>query len=182
MEINQQAVWTETIDSNIFKSSQSNAHYKTIKSQLVHWLVMFTQLRCRLNDKHKPVVLSCTYGFRNNYMLHSVYFRSLVDLENKNCVRVPLVKIYHQSAWCRVWIFSRLKKSPSNSLWKLFEWNCSQTIWRAFLDCHDNSDSTRGHSGNIITSGTLYTILVFQINQRPKINWVQHKFKLFLKP
>ena len=24
-------------------------------------------------------------------MLHSVYFRSLVDLENKSCVRVPLV-------------------------------------------------------------------------------------------
>ena len=43
----------------------------------------------------------------------------------------------------RVWTFSRLKKSPSNALWKLFEWNCSQTIWRAFLDRHDNSDSTR---------------------------------------
>ena len=26
-------------------------------------------------------------------MLHSVYFRSLVDLENKSCVRVPLVII-----------------------------------------------------------------------------------------
>ena len=77
-----------------------------------------------VNDKLKPVVISCAYGFRNNYMLHSVYFRSLVDLENKNCVRVPLVNIYRQSV-CRVWIFSRLKKSPSNALWKLFEWNCS---------------------------------------------------------
>ena len=96
-----------------------------------------------VNDKLKPVVLSCAYGFRNNYMLHSVYFRSLVDLENKSCVRVPLVNIHRQSAWCRVWIFSRLKKSPSNALWKLFEWNCSQTIWRAFLDRRNNSDSTR---------------------------------------
>ena len=96
-----------------------------------------------VNDKLKPVVISCAYGFRNNYMLHSVYFRSLVDLENKNCVRVPLVNIYRQSAWHRVWIFSRLKKCPSNAFWKLLEWNCSQTIWRAFLDHRDNSDSTR---------------------------------------
>ena len=96
-----------------------------------------------LNDKLKPVVLSCAYGFRNNYMLHSVYFRSLIDLENKNCVRVPLVNIYRQSA-CRVWIFPRLKRSPSNAFWKLFKCNCSQTIWRAFLDRRNNSDSTRG--------------------------------------
>ena len=48
--------------------------------------------------KLKPVVLSCAYGFpRNNYMLHSVDFRSLVDLENKSCVRVPLVNVYCQS-------------------------------------------------------------------------------------
>ena len=105
---------------------------------------MFTRLWCQLNDKLKPVVLSCAYSFRNNYMLHSVYFRSLVDLENKNCVRVPLVNICRQSAWCRVWIFLRLKKSPSNALWKLFERNCSQTIWWAFLDCRNNSDSPRG--------------------------------------
>ena len=44
--------------------------------------------------KLKPVVLSCAYGFRNNNMLHSVYFRQLVDLGNKSCVRVPLVNIY----------------------------------------------------------------------------------------
>ena len=43
-----------------------------------------------VNVELKPVVLSCAYGFRNNYMLHSVYFRSLVDLENNSCVRVPL--------------------------------------------------------------------------------------------
>ena len=112
---------------------------------------MFTRLWCQLNDKLKPVVLSCAYGFRNNYMLHSVYFRSLVDLENKNCVRVPLVNICRQSAWCRVWIFLHLKKSPSNALWKLFEWNYimySQTIWRAFLDHRDNSDSTRTRAIN----------------------------------
>ena len=38
--------------------------------------------------KLKPVVLLCA---RNNYILNSVYLRSLVDFENKNCVRVPLV-------------------------------------------------------------------------------------------
>ena len=99
---NQSEGRTETIDSNIFKSSQSNAQYKTMKSQLVRLPVMFTQLRCRLTAKLKPEVLSCAYGFRKNYMLHSVYFRSLVEVENKSCVRVPLVYIYCQSAWCRV--------------------------------------------------------------------------------
>ena len=64
-----------------------------MKSQLVRLLAMFTRLRCRLDVKLKPVVLSCAYGFRNNYMLNSVYFRSLVDLESKSCVRVPLVII-----------------------------------------------------------------------------------------
>ena len=54
---------------------------------------MFTRLQCRLNVKLKLVVLSCGYGFMNNYMLHSVSLRSLVDLEKKSCVRVPLVII-----------------------------------------------------------------------------------------
>ena len=45
---NQSEGRTETIDSNIFKSSQSNAQYKTMKSQLVHWPVLFTRLQCRL--------------------------------------------------------------------------------------------------------------------------------------
>ena len=62
-------------------------------SPLLHLTMMFTRLRCRLNFKLKPVVLSCPYGFRNNYMLNSVYFWWLVDLENKSCVRVPLVII-----------------------------------------------------------------------------------------
>ena len=70
---NQSEGRTETIDSNIFKSSQSNAQYKPMKSQLVCWPVMFTRLWCRLNVKLKPVVLSCAYGFRYNYMLHTVY-------------------------------------------------------------------------------------------------------------
>ena len=38
---NQSEGRTETIDSNIFKSSQSNAQHKTMKSQLVRWPVMF---------------------------------------------------------------------------------------------------------------------------------------------
>ena len=84
---------TETTDSNIFKASQSNVQYKTMKSQLVRWLVMFARLQCRFNVKLKPVVLSCAYGFRNNYMLNSIYFRSLVNFESKSCVRLPLVII-----------------------------------------------------------------------------------------
>ena len=64
-----------------------------MKSQLVRWPVMFTRLRGRLNVKLKPVELPCSYGLSNNFMLHSVYFRSLVDLENKSCVREPLVVI-----------------------------------------------------------------------------------------
>ena len=64
-----------------------------MKSQLVRWPVMFTRLRGRLNVKLKPVELPCSYGLSNNFMLHSVYFRSLVDLENKSCVRVPLLII-----------------------------------------------------------------------------------------
>ena len=88
---NQSEGRTETIDSNIFKSSQSNAQYKTMKSRLVRWPVMFTRLRRQLNVKLKTVELSCAYGFRNNFMLHPVYFRSMVYLENKR--RVPLVII-----------------------------------------------------------------------------------------
>ena len=99
-----------------------------------------------VNDKLKPVVLSCAYGYRNNYMLHSVYFRSLVDLENKNCVRVPLVNIYRQSI-CRVWTFSRLKKSPSKNNLKGF-FRPSQQQW-----------FNSRHSDNIITSGTLTQLL-----------------------
>ena len=70
-------------------------------------LNLFVDPWCLCHDvKLKTVVLSCAYGFRNNYMLHSVYFRSLVDLENKSCVREPFVNIYRQSAyevkinWC----------------------------------------------------------------------------------
>ena len=35
----------------------------------------------------------CLRLYRNNFMLRSVYFRSLVNLENKARVRVPLVII-----------------------------------------------------------------------------------------
>jgi len=84
---------TETIDSNIFKSSQSNVQYKTIKSQLIRGLVMFTRLCCWSNPKLKPIVLSRAHGFRKNYMMHSAYLRLLVDLENKSCVRVLLLII-----------------------------------------------------------------------------------------
>ena len=53
--------------------------------------------------KLKPLALSYAYGFRKNYMLHSVCFRSLVDLENKSCLRVSLVIILTDASWigCR---------------------------------------------------------------------------------
>ena len=45
-------------------------------------------------------------------MLHSVYFRSLVDLENKNCVRVPLIIILpacELNHYCRVGLKKHFK-------------------------------------------------------------------------
>ena len=47
-------------------------------------------------------------------MLHSVYFRSLVDLENKSCVRVPLVIILPE---CR-----ELNHCCRDGLKKPFKW------------------------------------------------------------
>ena len=51
-------------------------------------------------------------------MLHSVYFRSLVDLENKSCVRVPLVIILPEC---------ELNHSCRNSLKKPFKWFVSSS-------------------------------------------------------
>ena len=42
-------------------------------------------------NQKAELILSCAYGFKSNYTLNSVYFRSLVDLENKSCIRAPLV-------------------------------------------------------------------------------------------
>ena len=50
---------------------------------------------------------------RNNFMLHSVYFRSLIDLENKSCVRVSLVIILPE---CKLNHYYR------NGLKKSFKW------------------------------------------------------------
>ena len=115
------------------------------KSQLVRWAVMmFTRLRCRLNVKLKPVELSCSYGLSNNFMLHSVCFRSLVDLENKSSVRVPLVIILPE---CR-----ELNHCCCDSLKKPFKRFCcfrlSQQQW-----------FNSRYSGNITTSGTLTELL-----------------------
>ena len=48
-------------------------------------------------------------------MLNSFYFRSLVDLENKSCVRVPLVITLPE---CRrvESLVATVSKSPSNGL------------------------------------------------------------------
>ena len=136
-------------------------------------LNLFVERWClRDGIKLKPVVLlSCACGFGNNYMLHSVYFRSLVDLENKNCVGVPLVNIYRQSAWCKAWMFSRLKKSPSNALWKLLEWNCSQTIWSEglFLDHRDNNNDSLLHNSCFLNQPTTLN-RSFSLLRNKKIN------------
>ena len=100
--------------------------------------------------KLKPVVLSCTYGFRNNNMLHSVYLRQLVDLENKSCVRVPLVNIYRQSAWCRVWIFSGLKKKPFKCLVKVVRVKLLTNHLKGFFR-PSWQQWFNSHSGNKIT-------------------------------
>ena len=51
---------------------------------------------------------------------------------------------------------------PIRTFRSAHKWNCSQTIWRAFLYRHDNWFNS--HSGNVITSGTL-TQLFFFLNQ-----------------
>jgi len=47
-------------------------------------------------------------------MLHLVYFRSSVDLENKSCVIVPLVIYFTRVSGAGLDYFCVLKKSPSN--------------------------------------------------------------------
>ena len=79
-----------------------------------------------LNAKLKPVVLSCAYGFRNNFMLHSVYFRSLVDLENKR--RVPLVIILPECRELNHCCCNGLKKR-----FKLFVSSFSRTTFTRHL-------------------------------------------------
>ena len=128
-----------------------------MKSQLVHWLVMFKQLRCRLNVKLKPVALSCAYGFRNNYVLHSVYFRSLVDLETKSCVRVPLVIIL-----------------PECELNHCSHEQLSQGIWRAFLRRENIPTLHQALWQYMFRSGTLTQLLFSKSTNDLKINWVQH--------
>ena len=127
MKTNQKA----ELKQQIPKSRQSNAQYKTMKFQLVRWPVMFMRLRRRLNVKLKPVELSCAYGFRNNFMLHSVYLRLLVDLENKSFVRVSLVIIlpecHELNHCCRDGLRKPFKK------WAVSLEQLSQGIWRAFF-------------------------------------------------
>ena len=157
---------------------------------------MFTRLRCPLNVKLKPVVLSCAYGFGNNFKLHSVYFSPLVDLENKRCTRLSLVNIYRQSA-----------KHISNKEFRLkvilyevsFSISCLKFGFGSFhprfhfvhennlFIIHTSSETkllTNHLKGFFRLSRLLiqlalwqcnyqwhpYTTLVFKINQRPKIN------------
>ena len=109
---------------------------------------MFTLLRCRLNVKLKPVVLSCAYCFRNNYILNSVYFRSLVDLENISCVRVPLVITLPEGALNQL---SRRSKKP-------FKWFVSSFVslgcrsecwkWEGVIYFHVQNESQDERSRN----------------------------------
>ena len=129
-----------------------------MKSQLVCWPMMFTRLRCRLNVKLKLVVLSCAHGFRNNYMLHSVYFRSLVDLENKSCVRVPPIVILPEcelNHCCRDCLKKALQmvcaQFHSNNFHKAFE--------GLFLRCKNIQTLHQALWWYIFTSGTLTQLL-----------------------
>ena len=77
-------------------------------------------------------------------MLHSVDFRSLVDLENKSCVRVSLVNVYRQSDDGGFEYFHVLKKKPFKCLVKVFSSETAHKPFEGlFLDHRDNSDSTR---------------------------------------
>ena len=86
-------------------------------------------LQC-VNVKLKPVVLSCAYGFRNNYMLNSVYFSSLVDLENKSCLRVPLVITLPE---CELNQLSRRSKNALQMVCEQFRFTC--VIGKGLFSC-----------------------------------------------
>ena len=118
---------------------------QTVKSQLVRWPVMFTWLRCQAMGSNQQCFHACAY------------FRSLVDLENKSCVRVPLVNIHHQSAWCRVWIFSCLKK-PFKCLVKVVLVKLLTNHLKGFFG-PSGQQWFNSHSGNTITSDTLAQLL-----------------------
>ena len=109
----------------------------------------FKNVSCKL----KPVVLSCDYGFRNNLVLHSVYFRSLVDLENKSCVRVPPVVRVKS-------LLSRLSKKP----FKWFVSSFSQKAFTRHLEGFFQDPKVNPTSGTLmiyIYEWHSYTILVF---------------------
>ena len=70
----------------------------------------------------------CLRLYRNNFMLRSVYFRSLVNLENKARVRVPLVIIlpeFELNHCCRDGLKKALEmvceQFHSNNFHKAFE-------------------------------------------------------------
>ena len=96
---------------------------------------------------------------RNNFMLHSVYFRSLVDIENKSCVRVPLVIHCLSASW--ITVVATVQKSPSNGLWAVSLEQLSQGIWRAFFKTRKYSNPTSGTLTIYIYEWHSYTILVF---------------------
>ena len=56
-------------------------------------------------------------------MLNSVYFRSFVDLENKTCVRVPLVITLPE---CELNQFSRRFKKVFQMVYEQFRFICVQ--------------------------------------------------------
>ena len=123
MKTNQMAELKQLIPTFSKPANQMSSTKQWNLNLFVDWAVMFSRLRCRLNFKLKPVVFLCAYGFRNDYMLNSVYFKLVVDLENKSCVRVPLVVIlpeYEMNHCCR------------DGLKKPFEWFVSSLTRTTF--------------------------------------------------
>ena len=77
-----------------------------LMTKLNDWRNEFFAESCGVKLRRTKYELSsmgcpCAKGFRI-IVLNSVYFRSLVDLENKSSAILSLVNIYRQSAWCRV--------------------------------------------------------------------------------
>ena len=126
---------------------------------------MFTLLRYRLNVKLKPVVLSCAYGFRKNFMLHSVYFRSLVDLENKSCVRVPLLIILPECCELNQCCCDGLKKTLQMVCEQFHSNNFHKEFEGLFFEMRKYSNPTSCTLMIYIYERHSYTILIFQINQ-----------------
>ena len=130
---------TETLDSNIFKSSQSNVLFSNPANQMSYFQIQPIKFLVQNNEistyslwclrdyhaayinyfivKLKLFVVSRACGFKN-YMLYVLWGRWVVwKIDgNKSCVMLSVVNIYCQkSLWCRV-LLRLFKRSLLNGL------------------------------------------------------------------